>query len=148
MFSPQFVARGFAANFVEQLSNAVKALRDAILIELADAALRRPHAGSFLVPCANSVFYGIAAAANGLVPATAAHWRRSCVDPTGVRKDGRKIIDVRAVQAEVSRRLSGQPEENGACHPESFRSAQDKLREGSACGGSLGADPSLLRSSG
>jgi hypothetical protein len=27
---PQFVARGFASNFVEQLSNATKALRDAI----------------------------------------------------------------------------------------------------------------------
>jgi hypothetical protein len=27
---PQFVARGFASNFVEQLSNASKALRDAI----------------------------------------------------------------------------------------------------------------------
>src|SRR5690349_8349636 len=30
VLGPQFVARGFAANFVEQLSNAVKALRDAI----------------------------------------------------------------------------------------------------------------------
>jgi hypothetical protein len=29
-FGPQFVARGFASNFVEQLSNATKALRDAI----------------------------------------------------------------------------------------------------------------------
>jgi hypothetical protein len=29
-FGPQFVARGFVANFVEQLSNATKALRDAI----------------------------------------------------------------------------------------------------------------------
>jgi hypothetical protein len=40
VLGPQFVARGFAANFVEQLSNAVKALRDAIDQRSAQVAKR------------------------------------------------------------------------------------------------------------
>src|SRR5215471_8554679 len=119
---------------------------DGALIELADPGLRTPHAGACLVPRANSVFYGISAATNGLVPATESQletivracvalfrfhgWRAADVadrivghdaqavwtpeytraagipeararllwgtvgrkvDPTGVRKDGRKI---------------------------------------------------------
>ena len=47
-------------------------LDDGRLIELADPAFRTPHAGPCLTPYANSVFYGIAAATNGVVPATAA----------------------------------------------------------------------------
>jgi hypothetical protein len=137
-------------------------LDDGSLVELADPALRTPHAGPCLVPRANSVFYGISAATDGLVPATPAQLERivrACValfryhgwraaeaadrivghdaqavwtpeytraagipesrarllwgtlgrkvDPTGVRTDGRKIIDVRAVQAEVALRLGG-----------------------------------------
>lgn len=160
---------------------------DGKLIELADPALRTPHAGPCVVPRANSVFYGISAATNGLVPATVSQLEtivRACValfrfhgwrvaevldrivghdaqavwtpeytraagipesrarllwgtvgrkvDPTGVRKDGRKIIDVLAVQLEVARRLSDHPEQNGAGHPASFGSAQDELRKGSA----------------
>jgi hypothetical protein len=160
---------------------------DGGLIELADPALRTPHAGPCIVPRANSVFYGISAATNGLVPATVSQLEtivRACValfrfhgwraaevldrivghdaqavwtpeytraagipesrarllwgtvgrkvDPSGVRKDGRKIIDVLAVQLEVARRLSDHPEQNGAGHPESFGSAQDELRKGSA----------------
>lgn len=132
-------------------------LDDGALVELADPALRTPHAGPCLVPRANSVFYGISAATNGLVPATPPQLDtivRACVavfqyhgwpalqvtdrivghdaqavwtpeytraagipeararllwgtlgrkvDPTGVRPDGRKIIDVRAVQAKVA----------------------------------------------
>jgi hypothetical protein len=45
-------------------------LDDGRLIELADPAMRTPHAGPCLVPRANSVFYGISAATNGLVPGT------------------------------------------------------------------------------
>jgi len=45
-------------------------LDDGRVIELADPAFRTPHAGPCLTPYANSVFYGIAAATNGLVPAT------------------------------------------------------------------------------
>ena len=137
-------------------------LDDGALIELADPALRTPHAGPCLVPRANSAFYGISAATDGLVPATPAQFDRivrACVslfryhgwrgaeavdrivghdaqavwtpeytraagipesrarllwgtvgrkvDPTGVRADGRKIIDVRAVQTEVALRLGG-----------------------------------------
>ena len=140
---------------------------DGKLIELADPALRTPHAGPCLVPRANSAFYGMSAATNGLVPATLAQletivrvcvalfryhgWRagevgdrivghdeqavwtpeytRSAripeprarllwgtvgrkVDPTGVRADGRKIIDVNAVRTAVVLRLAIQPEEN------------------------------------
>jgi hypothetical protein len=147
-------------------------LDDGALVELADPALRTPHAGPCLVPRANSVFYGISAATDGLVVATPDQlsriirlcvalfryhgWRGAeaadrivghdqqavwtpeytraagipeararllwgtvgrKVDPTGVRADGRKIIDVHAVQAEVARRLG--------CHPE-------ERREGSA----------------
>jgi hypothetical protein len=149
-------------------------LDDGGLMELADPALRTPHAGPCLVPRANSAFYGISAATNGLVLATPAQldaivhacvalfryhgwpaaevvdrivghdtqavwtpqYTRAAgipesrarllwgtpgrkVDPTGVRKDGRKIIDVGAVQAEVALRLG-----TGDCHPE--------RREGSA----------------
>src|SRR5918911_1091333 len=55
---------------------------DGSLVELADPAMRTPHAGPCLVPRANSVFYGISAATNGLVPATAAQLEtivRACV---------------------------------------------------------------------
>lgn len=145
-------------------------LDDGALAELADPALRTPHAGPCLVPRANSVFYGISAATNGLVPATPDQlsriirlcvslfrhhgWRGAeapdrivghdeqavwtpdytraagipeararllwgavgrKVDPTGVRKDGRKIIDVSAVQEEVARRLGVSPTPS---HPE------------------------------
>ena len=37
------------------------------VIELADPARRTPHAGPCLAPIANSTFYGIAAATNGVV---------------------------------------------------------------------------------
>src|SRR5690349_18935939 len=47
-------------------------LDDGRVIELADPAFRTPHAGPCLMPNANSTFYGIAAATNGLVPATEA----------------------------------------------------------------------------
>jgi len=45
-------------------------LDDGRVIELADPAFRTPHAGPCLMPRANSVYYGIAAATNVLVPAT------------------------------------------------------------------------------
>ena len=132
-------------------------LDDGRVVELADPALRTPHAGSCLEPNANSRFYGVSAATNGLVPATpvqlaaivatcaalfrfhgwtpgsldarlAGHdaqatWTPSYtraagmsdvtgralwgrlgrkVDPTGVRKDARPIIDVNEVRAAVA----------------------------------------------
>src|SRR5690348_10483758 len=55
---------------------------DGRLVELANPALRTPHAGPCLVPRANSVFYGISAATNSLVPATPKQLEaiiRSCV---------------------------------------------------------------------
>ena len=159
-------------------------LDDGGLVELADPALRTPHAGPCLVPRANSVFYGISAATDGLVPATSAQLEtivRTCValfryhgwsgteaadrivghdaqavwtpeytraagipesrarllwgmvgrkvDPTGVRKDGRKIIDVRAVQEEVALRLSCHPERS-AC-PDGAQRRGDRDPEGS-----------------
>ena len=45
-------------------------LDDGRVVELADPLFRTPHAGPCLTPNANSVFYGIAAATNGVVPAT------------------------------------------------------------------------------
>ncbi len=42
------------------------------VIELADPALRTPHAGPCRTPMANSAYYGIAATTNGLVLATEA----------------------------------------------------------------------------
>jgi hypothetical protein len=153
-------------------------LDDGSLIELADPGLRTPHAGPCLVPRANSAFYGISAATNGLVPATLAQLRtivRACVvlfqyhgwraaevgdrivghdeqavwtpeytrtagipvsharllwgtvgrkvDPTGVRADGRKIIDVNAVRTAVVLKLVAaqcQPErrEDGSTAPD------------------------------
>lgn len=136
-------------------------LDDGSLIELADPAMRTPHAGPCLVPRANSAFYGMSAATNGLVPATLLQLQtivRVCVtlfqyhgwsaaqvgdrivghdeqavwtpeytraagipesrarllwgtvgrkvDPTGVRADGRKIIDVNAVRTTVVLKLA------------------------------------------
>lgn len=45
-------------------------LDDGRVVELADPGKRTPHAGACTTPLANSVFYGVAAATNGLVPAT------------------------------------------------------------------------------
>ena len=45
-------------------------LDDGRVVELADPAMRTPHAGACRTPLANSRFYGIAAATNGLVLAT------------------------------------------------------------------------------
>ena len=125
-------------------------LDDGRLIELADPAMRTPHAGPCLTPRANSAYYGIAAATNGLVRATAAQvaaivegvralvafhrwdhatldrrivghdaqaiwtsgyttnaqlWGKTGrkVDPRGMREDGKPIIDVAGVRAEVLR---------------------------------------------
>jgi N-acetyl-anhydromuramyl-L-alanine amidase AmpD len=145
-------------------------LDDGRLIELADPAFRTPHAGPCLTPLANSVYYGIAASTNGVVPATPAQMNRIVelcealfryhrwpasdthqrivghdaqaiwtpeqtrlaripdtrgrflwgklgrkVDPTGQRRDGRKILDVEEVRTGVRVQLiSGVPSE--ACH--------------------------------
>jgi hypothetical protein len=135
-------------------------LDDGSIVELADPALRTPHAGACLEPNANSRFYGVSAATNGLVPATTAQlaaiavtcialfrlhrwtldsldarlvghdaqavWTQAYtraaglsdetgrtrwgklgrkVDPTGVRKDARPIIDVNQVRAAVAAAL-------------------------------------------
>jgi N-acetyl-anhydromuramyl-L-alanine amidase AmpD len=45
-------------------------LDDGRVVELADPGMRTPHAGACKTPYANSHYYGIAAATNGLVPAT------------------------------------------------------------------------------
>jgi hypothetical protein len=45
-------------------------LDDGAVVELADPAHRTPHAGACLTPNANSAFYGLSAATNGLVPVT------------------------------------------------------------------------------
>jgi N-acetyl-anhydromuramyl-L-alanine amidase AmpD len=45
-------------------------LDDGRVVELADPAFRTPHAGPCRTPNANSAFYGVAAATNGLVPVT------------------------------------------------------------------------------
>jgi hypothetical protein len=47
-------------------------LDDGQVVELADPACRTPHAGACRTPNANSRFYGLSAATNGLVPATRA----------------------------------------------------------------------------
>jgi N-acetyl-anhydromuramyl-L-alanine amidase AmpD len=46
-------------------------LDDGRVVELADPGMRTPHAGPCLTANANSAYYGIAAATNGLVLATA-----------------------------------------------------------------------------
>jgi N-acetyl-anhydromuramyl-L-alanine amidase AmpD len=127
-------------------------LDDGRVVELADPAMRTPHAGACITPCANSHFYGIAAATDGLVPATEAQlasiaricaalarlhgWNRDSiaarltghdkeaiwtpdntpnrelwgrtgrkVDPTGVRPDGRPIIDLDDMAARIKHSL-------------------------------------------
>ena len=125
-------------------------LRSGRVIELADPGMRTQHAGPCITPQANSVYYGIAAATDGLVPATDAQlasivdvcrevfrqhrWLAASVetrivghdkqavwtaaytrnrtlwgklgrkaDPTGIRKDGRPIIDTDVVRRMVAR---------------------------------------------
>jgi hypothetical protein len=135
-------------------------LDDGLVVELADPALRTPHAGPCLQPNANSRFYGVSAATDGLVLATPAQiesivatcaalfwfhgwkpeevaariqghdkqavWTQAYtraagfsdatgrarwgrlgrkVDPMGVRRDGRPIIDVNQVRAAVAAAL-------------------------------------------
>jgi hypothetical protein len=90
------------------------------VIELADPAYRTPHAGPCLTPRANSVFYGIAAATNGVVPATRKQedaivelctalfhyhgWKRSDVRPRIVGHDAQAIWTVEQT------RLAGIPD--------------------------------------
>jgi hypothetical protein len=45
-------------------------LDDGCVVELADPSMRTPHAGACLTPMANSAYYSVAAATNGLVLAT------------------------------------------------------------------------------
>jgi N-acetyl-anhydromuramyl-L-alanine amidase AmpD len=45
-------------------------LDDGRVVELADPAMRTPHAGPCRTPMANSAYYGVAAATDGLVPGT------------------------------------------------------------------------------
>jgi N-acetyl-anhydromuramyl-L-alanine amidase AmpD len=49
-------------------------LDDGRVVELADPALRTPHAGPCVTRSANSAYYGVAAATNGLVPVTDAQF--------------------------------------------------------------------------
>ena len=143
-------------------------LHDGRVIELANPAMRTPHAGACLTPQANSRLYGVSATTNGVVPATprqleaivvtcvaicryhgwaakdvatrihghdaqavwtpqntraagmsdanaAALWGTlgRKVDPTGIRSDKQKIIDVDLVRAAVAARL-GDPEHGGS----------------------------------
>jgi len=98
-------------------------LDDGCVIELADPAFRTPHAGPCLTPRANSVFYGIAAATNGVVPATDAQvdeivqlclalfrYHRWC--PNEVRK---RIVghDAQAIWTLEQTRLAGIPDAKG-----------------------------------
>lgn len=82
-------------------------LDDGAVIELADPAMRTPHAGPCLRPNANSVHYGIAAATNGYTLATAAqldaiaecvtavfafyHWRGDSVSERIVGHDAQAV---------------------------------------------------------
>lgn len=78
-------------------------LDDGRVVELADPARRTPHAGPCLTPMANSVYYGIAAATNGLVLATdpqlhamarlcAALCRHHRWDPSSLRGDRPRLV--------------------------------------------------------
>ena len=135
-------------------------LDDGRVVELADPAMRTPHAGVCRTRNANSRFYGVSAATDGVTPATKAQmaaivatcvalfrfhrwlpdhttlrvqghdaqavwtpsntraaglsdesargrWGRlgRKVDPTGVRKDRRPIIDINEVRAAVAAAL-------------------------------------------
>lgn len=113
-------------------------LDDGRVVELADPAKRTPHAGRCRTPNANSAFYGISAATNGLVVATEAQVQAIAeliaalarahrwaiplvvghdsealpagrkVDPRGLRRDGVPILDVEDVRGRVTRLLCGE----------------------------------------
>jgi N-acetyl-anhydromuramyl-L-alanine amidase AmpD len=133
-------------------------LDDGRIIELADPAFRTPHAGACRTPKANSVFYGIAAATDGVTVVTQAQfaaiaelcaaiaafegWAATSmgrrivghdseaiwtpentavrerwgslgrkVDPTGIRPDGRAIIDMARLRARVGVLVGGRIDE-------------------------------------
>lgn len=80
-------------------------LDDGRLVQLEDPGLRTPHAGVCVTPNANSHFYGIAAATNGKVLATAAQVDRIvAVIVAGFRFHGWPA-------AEVPERVRGHDEE-------------------------------------
>jgi len=56
--------------FARRAADRVVFMDDGRVVELADPAMRTPHAGPCRTPRANSAYYGVAAATNGLVPAT------------------------------------------------------------------------------
>lgn len=93
------------------------------LIELADPAYRTPHAGPCLMPRANSFFYGIAAATNGVVPATRAQVDRIIALCTALfryhrwaeSEVRRRIVghDAQAIWTLEQTRLAGIPDGKG-----------------------------------
>jgi hypothetical protein len=89
-------------------------LDDGRVVELADPLKRTPHAGACITPLANSFYYGVAAATNGLVPATERQLAGKLgrkVDPTGQRPDGTPIVSVPDVRARLRTEL--QPQDTG-----------------------------------
>jgi N-acetyl-anhydromuramyl-L-alanine amidase AmpD len=76
-------------------------LDDGRIVELADPAYRTPHAGACRTPMANSVFYGIAAATNGLTLATASQLEAVAMLSAAVARFENWSID------EIGRRIVG-----------------------------------------
>jgi hypothetical protein len=83
-------------------------LDDGRVVELADPALRTPHAGPCVTPRANSRFYGVAAATNGSVLATEPQVTAMVGICTAVLRFHRWVI---RSEADVRARLRGHDEE-------------------------------------
>ena len=90
-------------------------LDDGRVVELADPAMRTPHAGACRTPNANSVYWGVAAATNGLVVATPAQLDsivRLCAALVSSRS---KIVghDAEAIWTPTTTRAAGMSDERG-----------------------------------
>jgi N-acetyl-anhydromuramyl-L-alanine amidase AmpD len=95
-------------------------LDDGTIAELADPRLRTPHAGACRVPHANSRYYGISAATNGLVPATPAQLDAIVALIVVVYRahgwtEPERIVghDAMAVWTPETTRAAGMPDERG-----------------------------------
>jgi N-acetyl-anhydromuramyl-L-alanine amidase AmpD len=83
-------------------------LDDGRVVELADPAMRTPHAGPCRTALANSVYYGVAAATNGLVPATEAQVASIARICSAVTANHRWAVDS---ELDLRRRIVGHDEQ-------------------------------------
>ena len=90
-------------------------LDDGRVVQLADPAMRTPHAGACRTPNANSVYWGIAAATNGLVVATPAQLDSIVRLCAALLPEGATIVghDAESIWTPKTTRAAGMSDERG-----------------------------------